>query len=79
MKLFAVHARHISTQTNVCFLVVADTQDKAGWPLLGTYLEFDRNFFPESFQFISEAPDKNSQVFGYFGPQELEPNKKIVN
>jgi hypothetical protein len=76
MKLFAVHARHISTSKSVCFLVVSDTQDKAGWPLLGTYQKFDLNFFPESFQFICDASGKTSEVIGYFGPQELEPNKK---
>lgn len=76
MKLFAVHAKHIPTQKSVCFLVVAETEDVTGRPLLGTYKEFDRNFFPESFQFICDAPDKKSQVIGYFGPQELEPNKK---
>ncbi len=77
MKLFAVHAKHTPTQTEVCFLVVADAQDKAGWPLLDTYQEFDRNFFPISFQFISDAPGRNPQVISYFGPQKLEPNKKI--
>ncbi len=76
MQLFAVKAKHTATQTEVCFLVVAETQVKAGWPLLNTYHEFDRIFFPISFQLICSAPGKNSQVIGFFGPQEFEPSKK---
>lgn len=72
-QLVAVEAINKRTNEKVFFLVVAESVDRAGWPLLEKYKSFDEKYAPVSFRPMCSAPDRNPQVIDAFGPSGSIP------
>lgn len=74
LKLFYWTADHSKTHTEVGFIVVAESMERAGWPILGLY-NMD-GYFPKTCEKIADVKhEPDVRVVGYFGPNELEPPK----
>lgn len=68
-QLVAIDAINTITNEKVCFLVVAENIDRAGWPLLAKYGgKFTEQYEPLTFRPMCPAPDRKPQVLDAFGP-----------
>jgi hypothetical protein len=71
LAVYAVHERH---RDEVCFIVIAESMDKMGRPLMAKYGKaLWENYKPIRVAALGPAPDRDVGLVEVFGPRRSLP------
>jgi len=73
-RIVAVYARHTLYKDEVCFVVVAESLDRMGWPVIAAFgsLVMER-YTPLRVVDLGPAPDRDVTVVDIVGPGRSLP------
>ena len=73
-QLLAVYTLHENHRDEVCFIVVAESMERMGWPLAATFGRMLwENYKPIRVADLGPAPERDVGVVDVFGPPRSLP------
>lgn len=73
-KLLAVYAVSEAHKDEICFIVIAESMNRMGWPLMATYGNVvAKDYKPVRVTDLGPAPDRDVAVLDVFGPARSLP------